>query len=50
MLYVKSLNAIYGIMKAELLFYNKFIEYLTSIKFKLNPYYKCVANKIINGK
>ena len=37
-LYVCTLNAIYGIMKAALLFYLKFVESLTSIGFVLNPY------------
>ena len=50
MLYIKSLNAIYGITKAALLLYNKFVGYLTSVIFKLDPYGTCVANKIINDK
>ena len=37
-LYVRTLNAIYEIMKAALLFYLKFVESLTSIGFVLNPY------------
>ena len=49
-LYIKSLNAIYGITKAALLLYNKFVGYLTSVIFKLDPYGTCVANKIINDK
>ena len=47
-LYVRTLNAIYGIMKAALLFYLKFVESLTSIGFVFNPYNSCVANKIVN--
>ena len=47
-LYVRTLNAIYGIMKAALLFYLKFVEILTSIGFVLNPYDYYVANKIID--
>ena len=50
MLYVISLNTIYVIMKAALLFYQKFVGYLVMIGFELNPYDPCVANKIINGK
>jgi hypothetical protein len=49
-LYVRALNAIYGIMKAALLFYKKFIGDLMSIGFELNPYDPCVANKMVNGK
>ena len=47
-LYVRTLNAIYGIMKAALLFYLEFVESLTSIGFLLNPYDSCVANKIVD--
>ena len=36
-LYVEALNALYGIMKAALLFYIKFVENLQSIGFQLNP-------------
>ena len=49
-LYVRALNAIYGIMKAALLFYQKFVGDLITIGFKLKPYYPCVANKTINVK
>jgi hypothetical protein len=47
---VKLLNALYGILKAVLLFYKKLIKDLTGIGFKLNPSDPCVANKIVNGK
>ena len=50
MLYVRELNAIYGIMKAALLFYRKFVRDLTTIGFELKPYDPCVTNKTINGK
>jgi Reverse transcriptase (RNA-dependent DNA polymerase) len=49
-LYVKLLNALYGIMKAALLYYQKFVENLESIGFVLNPYDPCVANKMVHGK
>lgn len=49
-LYVRALNAIYGIMKAALLFYQKFVSDLQLIGFKLNPYDPWVANKTVNGK
>ena len=47
-LYVLTLNAIYDIMKAALLFYLKFMESLSSIGFVLNPYDSCIANKIVD--
>ena len=50
MLYARALNAIYGIMKAALLFYQKFVGELMTIGFELNPYDPCVTNKTINGK
>ena len=43
-LYVEAPNALYGIMKAALLFYLKFVKNLKSIGFVLNPYDPCVAN------
>ena len=46
---MEALNALYGIMKAALLFYIKFVENLKSIGFQLNPYNPCVANKIVDG-
>ena len=49
-LYVRALNEIYGIMKAALLFYYKFVGDLMTIGFELNPYDPCVANKTISGK
>ena len=48
-LYVEAHNALYGIMKAALLFYIKFVENLKSVGFQLNPYDPCVANKIMDG-
>ena len=48
-LYLEALNALYGIMKAALLFYLKFVKNLKSIGFELNPYDPCVANKIVDG-
>ena len=37
-LYIRALNEIYGIMKAALLFYQKFVGDLMTIGFELNPY------------
>ena len=50
MLYAKELHAIYGIMKALILFYMKFVGDITLIGFKLNYYNPCVTNKLISGK
>jgi hypothetical protein len=49
-LYVRLLNALYGIMKAALLYYQRFVADLKSIGFEINPYDPCVANKIVKGK
>ena len=49
-LYVEALKAIYGTLKAALLFYKKLVKELKSIGFEINPYDPCVANKMINGK
>jgi len=49
-LYVKVLNALYGMLKAALMFYRKFVTDIKSIGFELNPYDPCMANKMINGK
>ena len=50
MLYVRALNAIYGITKDALLFYQNSVGDLMIIGFELNPYEPCVVNKTINGK
>jgi hypothetical protein len=49
-LYVKMQKALYGLLRSELLFYNKIVANLESDGFVLNPYDPCVANKIVNGK
>jgi hypothetical protein len=49
-LYVCLLNALYGIMKAALLYYQCFVTDLQSIGFSINPYDPCVANKNVKGK
>ena len=49
-LYLRVLNAIYVIMKAALLFCQKFVGDLMTIGFELNPCDPCVANKTINRK
>ena len=49
-LYLCLLNALYGTLKAALLFYQKLVKDLEAEGFELNPYDLCVANKIINDK
>ena len=49
-LYVRLLNALYGIMKAALLYYQRFVQDLLSINFIINPYDPCVANKFVKHK
>ena len=48
-LHVELAKALYGQLKAALLFYKKFVRDLQGIGFKLNPYHPCVANRTING-
>ena len=50
MIYVKLLKAIYGLLQSSLLFYLHITEFLVKkLKFVLNPYDPCIANKMING-
>ena len=49
-LYVHLLNVLYGIMKAALLYYERFVHDIMAIGFKLKLYDPCVANKIVHGK
>ena len=49
-LYVELLKALYGTLKATLLFYKKLNSAIIDKGFKFNPYDSCVANKIINDK
>ena len=49
MLYVRLSNALYGMLRAALLFYKKLRDELKSMGFVVNLYGPCVANKTING-
>ena len=49
-LYVRILAALYGMIESALLWYTLYTEVLHKEGFELNPYDRCVANKIINGK
>ena len=47
---MRLINALYGIIKAALLYYNQFVKYLKSIGFDLNWYDPYFANKMVRGK
>ena len=49
-IYLRVLKALYGTLKAALLFWKKLSDTLQEWGFKINPYVWCVANKMINGK
>ena len=49
-LYVQMLKALYGMMKASLMYYNKFRKDIELEGYEINPYDPCVANKLIDGK
>jgi hypothetical protein len=44
-LYVKLQKALYGLMRASLLFYRKLRKEMEQYEFMINPYNPCVANK-----
>ena len=48
-LYLRLLKALYWCIESTLLWYKLYTETLKSLGFVLNPYDKCVANKIIKG-
>ena len=48
-LYVQVLKAIYGMIESALRWYELFTGTLCGMGFKLNPYDRCVANKMIEG-
>jgi hypothetical protein len=49
-LYVELLKALYGTLRAALLFWKLLSSKLVLWGFTINPYDWCVANKMINGK
>lgn len=49
-LYLKVLKAIYGCIESALLWFNLYSNTLQKLGFEINPYDRCVANKMINGK
>lgn len=50
MLYVELRKALYGTLKAALLFWKRLTKELKKWGFKINAYDSCVMNKIIDGK
>ena len=49
MLYVLVSKALYGMLRAALLFYRKLHRDLEDMGFKVNPYDPCVANRDVRG-
>ena len=49
-LHLRFLKALYGCIKSGLLWYNMYTSTLKDEGFVLNPYYSCVANKMIQSK
>ncbi len=49
MLYIKLQKALYGLMRASLLFYRKLRKEFEAYGFEVNPYNPCVANKMTNA-
>ena len=49
-IYVQVIRALYGMLIAALLWYNKFRKDLEGIGFKFNAYDPCVANRNVRGK
>ena len=49
-MYVRLRKALYGTLQAAMLFWKDLTKSLTDWGFIINPYDRCVANKIIDGK
>ena len=49
MLYVRLSKALYGMLRAALLFYKRLRSDLENMGLEVNPYDPCVANKMMNG-
>ena len=49
-LYVELKKALYGTLTASIHYYNKWVQDIRSIGYKLNCCGPCVANKTIQGK
>ena len=49
MLYVRLSKALYGMLRAALLFYKRLRSTLENMGFEVNPYDPCVANIMVDG-
>ena len=49
-LYMEILQAIYGCIESALRWYELYSHTLEKESFEINPYDRCAANKVINGK
>jgi cyanate lyase len=49
MLDLRLSKALYGMLRAALLFYNKLRSDFEYMVFEINPYDECVANKMVEG-
>jgi hypothetical protein len=50
-LYIKLQKALYGMLQAALLFWENLTKFLMEkLGFTINPYDRCVVNKMIKGK
>ena len=47
---MELLKALYGTLRAARLFWEKLSKTLVEWGFEINPYDRCVANKMVNGK
>ena len=47
---MKVLRKIYGCIESYILWYNLYLNTLKDLGFSINPYDRCMSNKIISGK
>ena len=48
-LYVRLSKALYGMLRAALLFHKRLQSTLEDMGFEVNPYNPCVANMMVDG-
>ena len=48
LLYVRNLKGNYGMIESDLLWYELFSTSLSDLGFKINPYERCISDKIID--
>jgi hypothetical protein len=49
-MYMRMLKAVHGMLISSILYYKKFRKDIELIRFEVNPYNICVANRKVNGK